>query len=110
MMGYVVEPAEVGHDWMAHFRGKDTTTGMYQIHNELSWYNFETNDGRPPYPLLKDMNEAELECLNKYLDHYQTGSSTDGVTNMGKIIGHLVEFREAQESGVTTYVKPTKKK
>ena len=87
-MGYVIEPAEVGHDWMSHFRGRDTTKSMYHMHNELSWH-YDIDDGRPPYPLLKDMDEGELERLNQYLDHYHVGTSIDGVNNLGTIIGHL---------------------
>ncbi len=65
--------------------------------------------GLPPYPLIKDMEEDSVEYLTQVLDHFQAGSSEDGVTNMGQIVGHLVEYRQQQDSGKTEWVKPEKK-
>ncbi len=39
--------------------------------------------GKPPYPLVKDFPEDELEYVTRWLDLYQAAKSSDGVTNMG---------------------------
>ena len=71
---------------------------------------FKKNSGKPPFPLLKDFTEDDLEHLTQFLDSYHAGSSTDGRTNMGKIVGHLKEFREQQESGMTEWRAPQQQK
>ncbi len=62
---------------------------------------FPTFRGLPPYPLVKDLSEDELEYLTCWLDFLQARRSPDCVSNLGKIVGHLKEFREQQESGKT---------
>ena len=63
--------------------------------------------GKPPYPLVKDLTEEELEFLNCWLDHYLAGPTLDGKSGVGQIIGYLKEFKEQQDSGVTSLVLPS---
>ena len=62
--------------------------------------------GRPPYPLVSELNEDELEYLTQHLDNYQAGKSSDGESDLGEIIGFLREFQEQQESGKTDFKLP----
>ena len=64
------------------------------------------NSGRPPYPLVSQLNADELEYLTQYLDNYQAGVSSDGVGDLGEIIGFLQEFKEQQYSGKTDFKLP----
>ena len=107
VMGYVVRPVEPG--FFKSFRGRDITATIYLHYKQLAWYGSHEDDGRPPYPLLRDMSEEDLEYLTQFLDYYHAGSSPDGLEAMGQIVGHLVEFRQQQESGITTWKKPQKK-
>ena len=64
----------------------------------------DANDdrGRPPYPLIKDLGESELEYVTCWLDHY----SLDVNDTPRQFIGYLKEFKEQQNSNLTTYVLP----
>ncbi len=64
------------------------------------------NSGKPPYPLVKDMSKDELEYLTRFLDYYHAGSSQDGETDMGEIVGCLEEFKEQQDKGETDFFMP----
>ncbi len=107
MLGYVVEPVDPG--FFKHFRGRDITAAIYLHYKKLAWYGEDTGGGLPPYPLVKDISSKDLEYLTQFLDYYHAGSSKDGVTNMGRIVGHLVEFKEQQDSGVTEWRMPKEK-
>ena len=39
--------------------------------------------GKPPFPLVKDMAEDEIEYVTRWLDFYQAGKSEDGVKDLG---------------------------
>ena len=108
ILGYVIKPVGKGPIWMDKFRGRDVTTTMLHIHNNLSWFETDTDRGLPPYPLVKDMDEDEVERLTQFLDYFQAGSSPDGINSMGEIVGHLFEFKKQQESGKTDYKMPNK--
>ncbi len=103
VLGYVVKPT--AGPWFPSHRGRDLTTRMLcQFHG----IGMDENDdgGKPPYPIIKDLTADEVEYVTRWLDHYQAIQSTDGVNNLGQILGHLVEFREQQESGKTDWKLP----
>jgi len=63
----------------------------------------------PPFPLLSELKDHSIEYLTRYLDFCECGASRDeGVTQMGKIIGYLEEFKGQQDSGKTDYKEPNK--
>ena len=98
-LGYVLAP----DGGFSSHRGRDVTTRNLMQHHNIS---MDDNDdrGRPPYPLVKDLNAEELEYVTRWLDRYSLNK--DGTTR--PFIGYLKEFKEQQKSGVTTYVLPPK--
>ena len=64
----------------------------------------DANDdkGQPPYPLVKDFDEAELEYLTSWVDHY----TLDLNDSPKQFIGYLKEFHEQQDSNSTQFVLP----
>ena len=58
--------------------------------------------GRPPYPLLKNLKDAELDYLTCMLDHYALNEDD----SLRKFEGFLKEFKEQQNSDSTTFVLP----
>ena len=62
--------------------------------------------GRPPYPLVTQLSKDEVEYLTQYLDNFQAGVSSDGVGDLGEIVGYLKEFKEQQDSGKTSFKLP----
>jgi len=66
-----------------------------------------TLSGKPPYPLVKNLDEDELNYITCWLDYYQFGrSSQDGQVDCGEIIGHHVEFKDQQDKGETEFKLP----
>ena len=59
--------------------------------------------GRPPYPLLKDLQGSELDYLTCWLDHYTLDQNDSHRPN---IIGYLKEFKEQQNTNLTTFILP----
>ena len=59
--------------------------------------------GRPPYPLLKNLQDKELDYLTCWLDHYTLDQNDSHRPN---IIGYLKEFKEQQNTNLTTYILP----
>ena len=64
------------------------------------------NSGRPPFPLVAHLNKDEVEYLTQYLDNFQAGVSSDGVGDLGEILGFLKEFREQEDNGKTGFWRP----
>lgn len=121
-LGYVVQPKQ---EWLFEsHKGRDTTTRvLMQFHG----IPMDDNDdrcvlvsrhaplgskdqffcsGKPPYPIIKDLSEEEVEYITTWLDHYQFAKSTNGVDDVGIIVGYLKEFKEQQESGKSTFKLP----
>lgn len=83
---------------------------QYYSHTELSCTKnlLLPCRGRPPYPLIKDMTEEEVEYLTTWLDYYHAGKSKDGTEGVNEIVGYHKEFKEQQDSGKTTFQLPEK--
>ena len=64
------------------------------------------NSGRPPYPLVSQLNMDELEYLTQHLDNFQAGNSHDDESDLGEILGFLQEFKEQQDRGKTDFKLP----
>ena len=79
----------------------------HPVHAGKISLTYPFNDsGRPPYPLVSKLSKDEVEYLTQYLDNFQAGVSSDGVGDLGEIVGYLKEFREQQESGKTSFKLP----
>ena len=78
---------------------------MYWIGPQIPLKNYIIS-GRPPYPLVSQLNKDEVEYLTQYLDNFQAGVSSDGVGDLGEILGFLKEFKEQQDSGKTDFKLP----
>ena len=65
----------------------------------------DANDdaGQPPYPILAQLSENELEYVTRWLDHYEL--SADGASKTA-FLGYVKEFKEQQKSGTTTFELP----
>lgn len=72
------------------------------IHIKIYLLNFR---GRPPYPIVEKMTLFELDHITNWLDSYQTNEDL----SLNPIMGHLQEFRDQQELGVTTFKLPPRK-
>ena len=62
--------------------------------------------GKPPYPIVKNIEKEALEHINNVLDGYQIKNRETMTLN--PIVGYLKEFREQQESGETSYELPNR--
>ena len=71
---------------------------FYQI--PLTWSKIYK--GCPPYPLLKDLQGTELDYITCWLDHF----ALDENDSPRPIIGYLKEFKEQQNSNLTTFALP----
>ena len=104
-LGYVFEPVSVRIFFDSH-RGRDITTRfLMHFHGIGEVLGLDDNDdrGRPPYPLLKDLQGSELDYLTCWLDHYTLDQNDSHRPN---IIGYLKEFKEQQNTNSTTFVLP----
>jgi hypothetical protein len=96
MLGYVFELQNKGLGFFGSHKGRDITTRMmHQFHG----IGMDDNDdaGKPPYPLVKDLSEEELEFLSCWQDHYNAA---------GPCIGYLTVFKDQQKSGKTDWTLP----
>ena len=55
---------------------------------------------------MSQFSKDEHEYLTQYLDNFQAGVSSDGVGDLGEIVGFLKEFKEQQDSGKTGFKLP----
>ena len=102
-LGFVVKPVKI---WFPSHKGRDLTSRMLMQYHGIP---MDDNDdgGNPPYPLVKDLSEDEVEYIHNWLDHYQAAFSKDeGRGNLGEIIGFHKEFLEQQNSGKSTFKLP----
>ena len=56
--------------------------------------------------MVSQLSKDEVEYLTQYLDNFQAGVSSDGVGDLGEIVGFLKEFKEQQDSGKTDFKLP----
>ena len=80
--------------------------GQKTFLNGLKEHENFINSGRPPFPLVAHLNKDEVEYLTQYLDNFQAGVSSDGVGDLGEILGFLKEFREQEDNGKTGFWRP----
>lgn len=99
-LGYIFEPEKIFHALPSH-KGRDITT---RILMHLHGIGLDDNDdkGCPPYPLLKDLPDTDLDYITGWLDHYALNRDD----SPRPIIGYLKEFKEQQNSNSTTFVLP----
>ena len=97
VMGYIVDPDRA---WDSH-RGRDLT-GRFLMHFNGISLNDHDDKGKPPFPLIKNFTEDELEYVTCWLDRYSLNE--DGSPR--PIAGYLKEFKEQQKSGKTDFVLP----
>jgi len=98
-LGFVIK-AE-GSNWFGSHKGRDITTRtLMQFHG----IPLDDNDdgGQPPYPLLANLTDEEVEYITNWLDFYHAGRSDKNA----EMIGFLKEFKEQQESGMSEFVLP----
>ncbi len=102
VLGYVVKPKSV---WFGSHKGRDLTSRMLMQYHGIP---MDDNDdaGMPPYPLVKDLTEGEIEYLNSWLDHYQAAKSSDGIENVAEVLGFHKDFKEQQDSGKSDFKLP----
>ena len=96
-MGYVM----VADGGFGSHRGRDITSRALINYHGISLDTYD-DGGLPPYPLVKDMKEDELEYVTQWVDRYSLNSDDTS----RPIIGYLKEFKEQQESGRTEFVMP----
>merc|ERR1712150_5696 len=86
-------------------KGRDITTRVLMQYHGIP---MDDNDdaGRPPYPLVKDLSQGELEYVTSWLDHYHLGGIQGLMSQNPDIVGFLKEFKKQQLSGQTTFVLP----
>jgi len=86
-------------------KGRDITTRMLMQYHGIP---MDDNDdgGKPPYPIVKNLTDGELEYVTSWLDHYHLGGIKGLMSQEPELLGFLKEFREQQESGKTTFVLP----
>ena len=58
--------------------------------------------GKPPYPLLSDLNSDEVDHLSISMDMYHIRKNF----TLYPIVGYLKEFLDQQNSGMTEFVLP----
>lgn len=97
-LGYVML-ADEGR--LSH-RGRDITTRALINYHGVSLDDYD-DGGIPPYPLVKDFTEEELEYVTEWLDRYSLNADD---SPKHSFIGYLKEFKEQQESGTTDFVMP----
>ena len=99
VLGYIVQTSS---HFGSHKCRDITSRALMQFHG----IPLDDNDdkGRPPYPLVQDLSEDELEFITNWLDHYELGPN-DG-DEKKPIVGYLKEFKEQQKSGCTTFALP----
>ena len=81
--------------------GRDITSRILMHFHGIG---LDDNDdkGRPPYPLLKNLKDTELDYLKCWLDHYALNQDD----SPRSFVGYLKEFKEQQNSESTTFVLP----
>merc|ERR1712151_805069 len=79
-------------------KGRDITTRMLCHANGVSM-DMNDDGGRPPYPILSQLEKDELEYVARWLDSYLHRGSVP--------IARLQEFHDQQKSGKTTWSKNT---
>ena len=87
--------------YFASHSGRDITSRvLMQFHG----IPLDDNDdrGRPPFPLVSQLSQAELEFCLCWLDHYQLG----GQAGAGEVVAELAEFQQQQQAGTTTFALP----
>lgn len=86
-------------------KGRDITTRMLMQYHGIP---MDDNDdgGKPPYPIVKNLTDGELEYVTSWLDHYHLGGIKGLMSQEPELLGFLKEFREQQEAGKTTFVLP----
>jgi len=80
-------------------RGREISTSLLLIINKKASYQ-HIDQGKPSYPLIKDMSPEDLEFITQWLDTY----SLDENDEMKPFVGYLKEFHEQQLSGTTSFV------
>ena len=58
--------------------------------------------GKPPYPLLSELNSDEVDHLSISMDMYHIRKNLTSYP----IVGYLKEFLDQQNSGMTEFVLP----
>ena len=104
-LGYVVN-LKNGWSFPSH-RGRDVTTRVLMQYHGIP---MDDNDdgGRPPYPIIKDFTEGELEYVSRWLDHFQFRAmkNESETEKRAEIVGFLKEFNDQQIQGKTDFVLP----
>lgn len=99
ILGFVIDMK----DSFAWKRGRDLTT-RYLMQIEDIAMDKNDDNGQPPYPLVKDIKDYQMEHLNNWFDslHIRNLSTSD----LRPIIGYLKEFKDQQDSGQTSFRLP----
>lgn len=86
-------------------KGRDITTRVLMQYHGIP---MDDNDdgGAPPYPLVNSLSSEELEYVTSWLDHYHLGGIKGLMTQNAEILGFLKEFKDQQDSGITTFLLP----
>lgn len=98
-MGFIIDFG----DTVAWRRGRDLTT-RYLMQIEDIAMDKNDDNGLPPYPLVKEFKDYQLEHLNNWFDAFHIKNLT--TLELRPIIGYLKEFKEQQDSGQTSFQLP----
>lgn len=109
VMGYVIKFPN-NRVLFSSFWGTESAGRSILHFNDISIDENPTlSRGKPPYPLLKDMRDDELEYLKMTLDQRMFSVDVDyNITGVSEIVGYLKEWKEQQDKGTTEFKKPEK--
>ena len=103
MLGYVFKLKGKRFLW-PYNKGRDfSIKALYHLNG--TDMKLDESDGKPPYPLFKDLNEEEKFYLWCYVDQMMFTLDEEGekVASVSEVIGYLKEWKEQQESGKTNF-------
>ena len=98
-LGYVIEPGTI---YFGSHKGRDITSRSLMQYHGIPLDDNDDN-GQPPYPLIIDLQQGEMEFITCWLDHYALNPDD----SVKPIVGYLKEFKEQQSSETTSFLLPS---